>query len=116
MTKKKSTKPTAVNHPANTRNPAAHLERYKWKPGVSPNPAGRPKKETPSETLSKMLGAAYGPDVIKQLQKTMPEPWRSKAEITVQEILTWVILRRAMQNAGDNARKECSTGLRDGRH
>jgi hypothetical protein len=63
-----------------------------------------------------MLGAVYGPDVIKQLQKTMPEPWRSKKELSVQEIMTWVILRRAMQNAGDNARKECSTGLRDGRH
>lgn len=38
--------------------------------------------------------------------KTMPEPWRSKPALTVQEITMWVILRRAMQAAGDQARKE----------
>ena len=53
-----------------------------------------------------MLEAEYGVDAVKQLQRTMPEPWRSKAELSVQEIMTWVILRRAMQNAGDVARRE----------
>ena len=33
-------------------------------------------------------------------------PSLGRTEITVQEIMTWVILRRAMQNAGDVARRE----------
>lgn len=45
-------------------------------------------------------------NAIRTLQATMPEPWRSKPKLTVQEIFTWVMLRRAMQSAGDNARKE----------
>jgi hypothetical protein len=53
-----------------------------------------------------MLDAEYGPDAVKQLQKTMPERWRSKQELTTQEIMIWILLRRAMQNAGDVARKE----------
>lgn len=105
MTKKKSTNPTAVNHPANTRNPTAHLEQYKWKPGVGPNPAGRPKMETPSETLRSMLNAEYGVDAVKQLQKR-PQPWCDKRELTVQEIFSWQLLRKAMQSAGDVARRE----------
>jgi hypothetical protein len=74
--------------------------------GYQGQSSGRPKKETPSETLSKMLGAEYGPDAVKQLQTTMPEPWRSKAELTVQEIMSWVILRRAMQTG----RRQCTEG------
>jgi hypothetical protein len=57
-------------------------------------------------SAGRLLDAEYGPDAVKQLQKTMPEPWRSKVVLTVQEIFTWVMLRRAMQSAGDNARKE----------
>ena len=36
----------------------------------------------------------------------MPEPWRSKTELTAQEILTWVMVRRTMQTVGDVARRE----------
>lgn len=100
MAKNKSTQPTAVKQRGNS----AHIEAYQFKPGKSGNPNGRPKRETPSETLRLMLDAEYGVDAVKQLQKTMPEPWRSKKEVTVQEVMTWVILRRAMQNAG--ARRE----------
>ncbi len=53
-----------------------------------------------------VLEAEYGFDAVKQLQKTLPEPWRSKPELTVQEILIWVLLRKSMQAAGDVARKE----------
>jgi hypothetical protein len=110
MAKKKSIKPIAVNRASNTRiHP--DMEPHKWKPGKSGNPAGRPKREVPSETLCKMLEAQYGPDAVKQLQKTIPEPWRSKAELTVQEILTWVMLRRAMQTVGDVARREVFDGI-----
>ena len=102
MAKKKLPTPIADKQGRNS----AHIEPYRFKPGQSGNPAGRPKKETPSETLRSMLNAGYGPDAVKQLQKTMPEPWRSKAELTVQEIISWMILRRAMQTTGDVARRE----------
>lgn len=77
-----------------------------WKPGQSGNPNGRPRRELPSETLYKMLSAEYGPDAVKQMQKQMPEPWRSKKELTVQEIMAWVSIRRALTPPADTARKD----------
>lgn len=77
-----------------------------WKPGQSGNPAGRPKRELPSETLYKMLSAEYGPDAVKQMQKQMPEPWKSKDQLTVQEIMCWVSIRRGLTPPADTARKD----------
>lgn len=88
----------------NQRKSIANLIPYK--PGQSGNPAGRPKRELPSETLYKMLNAEYGPDAVKQMQKQMPEPWKSKKELTVQEIMSWVAIRRALTPPADTARKD----------
>lgn len=107
MAKNKSNQPIADKQANNTRQKLhPDMETHKWPHGVSGNFAGRPKRETPSETLRSMLAAEYAPDAVKQLQKTMPEPWKSKPELTVQEIMIWAILRRAMQSAGDVARRE----------
>jgi len=44
-----------------------NLEAHKFPPGVSGNPNGRPKKETPSETLRAMLDEEYGPAAVTVL-------------------------------------------------
>jgi hypothetical protein len=62
-----------------------------------------------------VLEAEYGFDSVKQIQKTLLEPWRSKPELTVQEILIWVLLRKSMQAAGDVARKEVFDRIEGGR-
>lgn len=80
-----------------------------FKPGQSGNPAGRPKGKRPSEIMREMFLAQYGgPEAIRKLQETMPEPWRSMNvdKMTVGEIISWVQLRRAMTANADKARSD----------
>jgi hypothetical protein len=76
-----------------------------WKPGQSGNLRGRPKKKTPSEILDAYGAAEYGavgPEGLKELQKRMPEPWRSMPikQITTGEFIGWVQMMQAMRPAG----------------
>lgn len=76
-----------------------------WKPGQSGNLNGRPKKKTPSEILDAYGRAEYGavgPEGLKELQKRMPEPWRSMPikQITTGEFIGWVQMMQAMRPAG----------------
>jgi len=49
--KRTSTKPTSTKGTKATKKSSSHLAKYKWKPGQSGNPAGRPKRKTMSELL-----------------------------------------------------------------
>jgi hypothetical protein len=87
-----------------------HLPQH-YKPGQSGNPAGRPKRKTPSEILYAFAMAEYGkhgPEQLKELQKRMPEPWRSKPieKITVAEFVGWIHMMQAMRPAGWKDRAE----------
>jgi hypothetical protein len=58
--------------------PAKHLDKYKWKPGASPNPTGRPKgsrSKLGEAFLEDMLTAweTQGAAVIQQVIAEKPE-------------------------------------------
>ena len=105
MTKKSN----ADKQPRNSQNRADHLAPYKWKPGQSGHPSGRPKGKLPSDVMREMAEAAYvGSDAIRKLQQDMPEPWKSKPvkDLTAYEIIGWIQIRRSMQAAADTARRD----------
>lgn len=59
-------------------NAAAHLADYKWQPGVSPNPAGRPKgsRSKLQEAVIRALHQdfeQYGVDAIRRVRERRPE-------------------------------------------
>lgn len=47
-------------HPESKPDPTAHLDQYKWKPGQSGNPKGRPKKRLISDALRAKLEVELG--------------------------------------------------------
>jgi hypothetical protein len=76
-----------------------------FQPGQSGHPEGRPRGKTPSETLRAFATAeygAYGPEQLKEIQKRMPEPWRSMPveKITLQEFIAFIQLMQALRPAG----------------
>lgn len=59
-------------------NAAAHLADYKWQPGVSPNPAGRPKgsRSKLQEAVIRALHEdfeQYGVEAIRRVRERRPE-------------------------------------------
>jgi len=59
------------------KHAAAHLEEFKWQPGVSPNPKGRPKgarNKLGEAFLQDMLTAweAHGADAIQKVIEERP--------------------------------------------
>lgn len=76
MTAKKKAKEKGVNTPK--KNPAAHLEAFKWAPGTTPNPKGRPKgsrNKLGEDFLSDMLEVwrEKGKECIEATARDHPE-------------------------------------------
>lgn len=99
MAKKKGDKAQPVKLPEQVRekHEIARLPNGYFAPGVSANPAGRPKRVLPSEVMYWMAAAIYEQEFVKSLQAEMPEPWKSKDNLTLLEIHTWLTIRGGLK-------------------
>lgn len=74
------------------RTPAKHLEPFKWKPGVSPNPAGRPKgsRNKLGEAFIQALHddfEAHGVETIAKVREQKPDQYlKVVAAVIPQEV------------------------------
>jgi hypothetical protein len=62
----------AGNTQSTRRNPADHLKPWRWQPGQSGNPEGRPPKSLYQQGLEKLLNdAELVPDLLEAARKRM---------------------------------------------
>ena len=59
--------PERAEESADKRGPAEHLRPHRWKPGQSGNPGGRPKGESVTATLRRMLQQEHNGKTIQEI-------------------------------------------------
>lgn len=97
------------------KNPAAHLEQYKWQPGQSPNPAGRPKGSR--NKLSESFLAAmsddfeqHGVEVIEKVRIERPQDYlKIIASIVPKEFL---VKEQSLEDMSDDELLEVLASVR----